>query len=35
MDQPASSDAGNVRDLLRSGPFARYMAGEAVSMTGT
>src|SRR6185436_15651708 len=26
---------GNVRTLLRAGPFRRYMAGESISMTGT
>ena len=35
MEQTPSSHAGNVRALLRGGPFARYMLGEAVSMTGT
>jgi len=29
------SDRANLRALLRNGPFTRYIAGEAISMTGT
>src|SRR5712672_1885283 len=33
VETPATS--GRIGKLLRSGPFARYMRGEAISMTGT
>src|SRR5260221_7340220 len=33
IETPATS--GRIWKLLRSGPFARYMRGEAISMTGT
>jgi MFS family permease len=35
MNQEPSTVAGKARALLRGGPFARYMAGEGISMTGT
>ncbi|MEO8429206.1 MAG: MFS transporter [Verrucomicrobiota bacterium] len=35
MDREPSTVAGKSRALLRGGPFARYMAGESISMTGT
>ncbi len=35
MTEPGESVGGQLRSVFRHGPFARYMAGEAVSMTGT
>ncbi|MEI7729258.1 MAG: MFS transporter [Verrucomicrobiota bacterium] len=34
-DEPTHSVPGKIRIALSHGPFMRYMAGEAVSMTGT
>jgi MFS family permease len=35
MSAPAPSIPGRITALLRQPPFARYMAGETISMTGT
>ncbi len=35
MSTPAHSVPGRLGSVLRQGAFARYMAGEAISMTGT
>lgn len=35
MSQPPTSKRESLGSLLRNGPFARYITGEAISMTGT
>src|SRR5258707_12380533 len=35
MDQPSNPACGSIRAVFRTGPFTRYMVGEAISMTGT
>ena len=35
MSEPLPAVHSQIRSVLRHGPFVRYMAGEAISMTGT